>query len=938
MVSFFWLFLVSFLTSAQSPYNFCQPDITQFTRQTYGAYNQNWSVAQHRQTRYLYSANSKGLLEFDGSRWKVYELPRKQRVRSVAIDAQGRIYTGALGEFGYWSPNERGQLVYHSLASLVHQPAFQNEEIWHILVTPQGVLFQSFAFVYRYQQGKVSLLQPPGNILFVHQVHNRLLIEIIDRGLYELQGNQYRLIQGSEFLGQETINSILPIGDRDILIGTERAIYRYDGKRFKPFAAPVNEFIQRNRLNRGVLMKSGLYAFGTLLSGVLITTADGQVRYHFDQKNGLQNSTVLSMCQDIDGNLWVGLDKGIDLVNLGSPVRYFTDNEGELGIPYDLARFGKNLYLGTNRGVFYKSLEHPSTPFTLIPGMQGQVWDLAVVDNQLLCGHNKGTFRIDGTQAQRISSITGGWVMGRLKKYPDKLIQGTYTALCVYQKDSQGRWIFSHEVQGFSAPVRQLDEDGEGNIWINKASNLGLQRLRLSADLRRIEVSKQYADDEFHHSPVLNQCRVQNRLIVTSAKGLQVYNPATDRFVPASSLYPWATNTIRKVFPMPDSSLFLLRQDGTVGWTCPNERVSAEIPIKTNQWVEEFEKIVSLDSTSIAFCRENGFALLPRTELYRRQDLVPPPVIRTVAPVNDPRAGHIFWGATPSAQPSFVHNQSSVLITFSTPYYTRPVKYRYWLENSAQPWSAYTSVSQKEFNNLTPGQYVFHLKSNLSPTESVLTFTIQPPWYWNTWSKVIYLLLFGAFCRLLYQFHLRRVATQQNRVRRRMEAKLHQQEEQSQREIILLQKEQLEQGLILKSEELAHSTMALIQKNELLMELKDELNRVKSRSTNRLPMDDFNRIHSLIDANISSDQDWKLFESNFSKVHEQFLKQLLERYPDLGQGDLKLAAYLRMNLSTKEIAQLLNITHRSVELKRYRLRKKLNLDADTNLSEFMIKY
>ena len=936
LISIFWLILGSFWSLAQSPYSFCQPEITQFTRQLYGAYNQNWSAAQHPQTRFLYFANSKGLLEFDGSRWKVYELPRKQRVRSVAIDDQGHIYTGALGEFGYWSPNERGHLTYHSLASLVHQPAFQNEEVWNIIITSQGVLFQSFAFVYRYQGNRISSLQPPGNILFIHQIYNRLLMEVIDRGLYELQGDQYRLIKGSEFLGQETINSILPIGERDILIGTERAIYRYDGKQFKPFSAPVNEFIQRNRLNRAVIMKSGLYAFGTLLSGVLITTADGQIRYHFDQKSGLQNSTVLSMCQDTGGNLWVGLDKGIDLINLSSPVRYFTDNEGALGTPYDLVRFGANLYLGTNRGVFYKPLAQPNASFTLIPGMQGQVWDLAVVDDQLLCGHNKGTFRIDGIQAQLLSNITGGWVFGRLKKHPDKLIQGTYTALCIYQKDNQGKWAFSHSVEGISAPVRQLDEDGDGNIWINKASNLGLQRLRLSADLRRVIVSKQYADDEFH-SPILNQCRVQGRLVVTSTRGLRVYDPMSDRFVPALTLYTWATKTIRKIFPMPDSSLFLLRQDGTVGWMRPHKQVPVEIPIKTNQWVEEFEKIVPLDSTYIAFCRENGFALMPRTELSRRQDLVPPPVIRMIAPVDDPVVGYIFWGAT-VAQPSFIHNQSNVLITFSTPYYTRPIKYRYWLENGMQSWSAYSSVSQKEFNNLPPGQYVFHLKSNLSPTESVLTFTIQSPWYWNRWSKFTYLVLFGAFCWLLYQLHLLRVATQQNRIRQRMEAKLRQQEEQSQREIILLQKEQLEQGLILKSEELANSTMALIQKNELLMQLKDELYRAKSRSVSRVPTDDFQRINALIDANISSDQDWKVFESNFSKVHEQFLKNLLETYPDLGQGDLKLAAYLRMNLSTKEIAQLLNITYRSVELKRYRLRKKLNLDADTNLSEFMIKY
>ena len=915
---------------AQSPYGFCRPELMPYSRQQYGAYNQNWSVAQNYRSRFMYFANSKGLLEFDGSNWRVYELPRKQRVRSVAIDQEGRIYTGALGEFGYWFPGKNGELVYHSLVPLIREKGFLREEIWNIQITTDGVLFQSFAYVYRYRQGRIQFLPPPATILFIHQVYNRSLLEVLGKGLYELQGDQYQLIQGSEFLGRETINTILPIGSQDILIGTERGVYRYDGQRFMPFNAQLNTFFQQNRLNRGVRLTSELYAFGTLLNGVVITTADGRIRDHFNQRNGLQNNTVLAMCRDNDGDLWLGLDKGIDRINISSPVRYFTDNEGNLGTPYDMARYGENLYLGTNRGIYYRPLHQPDIPFKLIPGTQGQVWDLAVIDDQLLCGHNKGTFRIEGAQAQLICSITGGWVLSRLKNHPDKLIQGTYTNLCIYQKDKQGKWAFSHTVDGFSAPVRQLEEDAAGSIWVNKASNLGLQRLTLTADLHKVASNKEYTDDAFH-SPVLNLCRVSNRIVLTMSEGLRIYDASNDRFIPASVVYAWADHTIRKIFPMPDSSLFLLRKDGTVGWTQPQGRVSGDMPIQTNQWVEDFEKIVQLDPGYIAFCRENGFAILPRS-------MVPPPIIRTVTPVDDPGSRYMSNEKLPAIHLTFSHDQSNLLFTYSTPYYAQPVKYSYWLENSTREWSPYTPLHQKEFNNLPPGQYTFHLKSNLNPTESSLTFEIRPPWYWNIWAKLIYLGLLVGAGWLAYLLHLRRIAIQQNRMRKRMATKLRQQEEQNQREIIMLQKEQLEQGLIQKSEELANSTMALIQKNELLIQLKEELNRAKARAGTRVPGDDFQRITTLIDTNISSEQDWKLFETNFNKVHEQFLKRLLEQYPDLGQGDLKLAAYLRMNLSTKEIAQLLNITHRSVELKRYRLRKKLDLEADMNLSEFMMKY
>jgi DNA-binding CsgD family transcriptional regulator len=92
----------------------------------------------------------------------------------------------------------------------------------------------------------------------------------------------------------------------------------------------------------------------------------------------------------------------------------------------------------------------------------------------------------------------------------------------------------------------------------------------------------------------------------------------------------------------------------------------------------------------------------------------------------------------------------------------------------------------------------------------------------------------------------------------------------------------------------------------------------------------------LINRQLSHEDDWEVFEQNFNKVHEAFFQKLIARFPNLTPGDLKLAACLKMNLTSKEIAPLLNISLRGVENKRYRLRKKLDLPNDENLTEFML--
>jgi len=132
--------------------------------------------------------------------------------------------------------------------------------------------------------------------------------------------------------------------------------------------------------------------------------------------------------------------------------------------------------------------------------------------------------------------------------------------------------------------------------------------------------------------------------------------------------------------------------------------------------------------------------------------------------------------------------------------------------------------------------------------------------------------------------------------------------------------------------------MAIIKKNELLIEIKNELENQKKRLGNHHPVNFNEKIFSLINKNITDDNDWQVFEELFDQAHADFFKRLKSSYPELTQSDLKLCAYLRLNLSSKEIAPLLNISYRGVETRRYRLRRRLLLDNDKNLVEFILQF
>ena len=140
---------------------------------------------------------------------------------------------------------------------------------------------------------------------------------------------------------------------------------------------------------------------------------------------------------------------------------------------------------------------------------------------------------------------------------------------------------------------------------------------------------------------------------------------------------------------------------------------------------------------------------------------------------------------------------------------------------------------------------------------------------------------------------------------------------------------ELEKDIESKNRELGMSAMNLVKRNELLGLIKKELSSTKD-------LEDVTKVVKLINKNLNTTDDWKLFEEAFNNTDKDFIKKLKEQHTNLTSNDLRLCTYLRLNLSSKEIAPLLNISTRSVEVKRYRLRKKMNLPHEVSLSSYIL--
>ncbi|WP_207535622.1 triple tyrosine motif-containing protein [Desertivirga arenae] len=931
------------------------PYIQNYSKNSYQAGNQNWSVTKDERG-VMFFGNANGLLSFDGKHWQTYFMPNNIIVRAVCADGNGKIYAGGFGDFGYWSYNKKGKFSYTSLSRKLKQKAAGQDEIWKIFVDGQRIIFQSFHSIYIYEKGTFNIIKSKNPILFLNKVGQHYFTGILSEGLFELKGKQLTLVPGSEILGNGVL-TVLPYKKNQFLIGTAReGLYIFNGEKVLPWENQANTLLKGLQLNNGVALLGKYFAFGTILGGIIIIHENGSIVQRINKSGGLQNNTVLSLYADNKQDLWAGLDNGIDRIDITSPLYFYLDKTGDFGTVYSSIVHNGKIYLGTNQGLYYSNWSESnklfqSFNFKLIDRSQGQVWNLSLIDGELLCGHNEGTFRVEGESINRISSIKGGWTIGKLSTNPNFLIQGTYSGLVIYKKNAHGQWSFSHQVKGFDKPTRFVEQDAKGNIWASDA-NKGVYRLRLDPEFGQVIEAKAY--DKSHGLPSdyhVNISNLNNQIVFSSDAGFYIYDEISDKFFPYQHL--------NKRLGSFSASNRIINAGGDRYWFINHGKV-ALAQISTGKFSIDFVTFSSLNGSMVQYYEnisrinesiylisvDDGFVIYDVSgRKEQRMETLPQVLIRRLENITE-TPSLVTENATAIDGVRIPYASNNIRVSYSLPYYrVARIQYQYYLDGYSDKWSDWSSSAQKEFTNLSWGDYKFKVRARVNgiyiSDEAVIEFKVLPPWYASFWAYMVYFLLALLGLYLLREWYKLKLRKHQDFIHQKFQEEkeelLQKEAVANEQKIVRLMNEQLKADLDSKNRELANSAMNIVYKNELLQGIKDELSHLKDAAGKKLSAEQLKKIYRVIDQGMNDERDWNLFETSFNEAHESFFIKLKSRYPDLVPNDIKLCAYLRMNMSSKEMASLLNISVRGVEIRRYRLRKKLNLEHDKNLAEFFME-
>lgn len=920
------LFLFVFFSSAAAQET---PPLVNFPNTLYKAHNQNWAIDQSKDN-VIYTANSDGLLEYDGAVWKLYPFPNRQIVRTVlcdsAPDGDGRIYVGGYSEFGYWKKNEMSQLVYHSLSKGANFKSLQTEEIWHILKAGNNIYFQSFSRIYRYDGKKITELLSKDNFMFMRNVRNRLFIQFLNKGLYELVGNTFVKLAGSDFFASSVVTSILPFSGNRVLITTSKhGLFIWDNGKFSEWKIAIADDLKQNIINKAVVLSAdSSFAFGTISKGLYVVDKNGNLKYQIKKENGLQNNTILSLFEDNRKQLWLGLDQGIDLIKLSSPIISYQTNDNPLGSTYAAAIWKGKLYIGSNNGVFVKKWLS-SEPFRPIRGLEGQTWNLKVLNNQLLAGHNDATFRIEENGIKKISSINGGWVFLPIATKQDTLLlQGSYTGLHIYKRDPKGIWTYNGAVKGIPPiPAKQIVRTKDGSLWIAHAYR-GLYHIVLTPGLDSALSWKEYRSPQDIPSEYAVEITPWKQSVLVRS-GNNFFQPdGNNELLPYKNLGILDDNVF-KIRTGSDSDWFKIYLNQVVFYH-KNEPRPLELALIRNS-----ETVIPLSKRYYFFCLDNGYALYDRTFGEKPITATLKPAIRKV--INLRNLSEMFGTNNNTALPADVR---SIRIMYALPIFGQDIQYKYRLRGLSEQWSEWTEESYVDYTNLASDKYIFEIKSSLNNQITAYHFVVKPYWYETVWARLLFVLLAAAALTGIIIFQEKRLVSHRQKLIKEQEEKLRQQKLINERRIIEITNENLQNEIKNKSQQLSNVAINVVRKNEILQEIRDELQQVKQELGQQLPNIHYQKLLNSIERNVAGKDDWVLFEENFNEVHDEFFKRLKRICPAISPSELRLAACLRMNLSSKEMAPVLGISVRGIEIKRYRLRKKLDLDADLNLTEYMM--
>ncbi len=908
---FKYLFLLvalwsGFFTSAQD----LLPFVENFTKSEYSGDNQVWSNCQGKDGA-MYFANNHYFLRYDGVKWEKYSLPNKTIIRSVFSNGD-KIYSGSYNEFGYWK-RENSKMVYYSLSEgkKLFGGGSVNEEIWKIFMFDNLIYFQSFNQLFIFNGKSVTKKNLPSQISYCFPVQGKLYAATVTKGVYEYKNGVFLPKSSWSELNKTIIHGMDVYKDKLYIFTRKNGVFIDESGVLKAWDSPINSRLKEELINTARFVDAHHLAIGTAFSGVYLIDMRNGSFVTINRNNSLKNNSVLSLNLDRENDLWLGMDNGISHIEINSPVRLFNDTSGILGTVYSIALLPDGYLLASNHGLF----KYSDGKLDFVEGSQGQVWQIDKVGDKYIIGHNDGTFIYKNGTFSKLNDITGGWKLF-YNVFDTNYYQANYSGIVRYADATFSDFT---RINNLTKPIRNIAQTHPNELWAVD-NYRSLYRVEFTANKSVKQVTNVTAQNGLKNDFYVKLFTFKNELLFYINDVWYKHNPISNRLEP----YPYFNSLfkgITHITSVDDNSFLLVKeglfylieyQDKTFRWNLiPRKYYEGKSINEDTHVLRSGSKLlINLDDGFLEYePRDKSFTQAPKIEG--------------------------FFDQSPISAETKVNYNQSVRIDVVTPFFGYMKPDFFYRLNETGPYLPLEKGSIY-LSNLSYGSQdvqIFVRDGSAYKPVTNYTFDVAKPWYFSFWMILFYLFVIGGILFLYYRWnkvrYIEKIKLKEEELRHQQAIYQLEADAENKLKIQEYEKHILEIQVQTKASEVAGKSLSIAKQSEMidgiqkLLEKEDDINNLK------------NNIRKTIKINSLNRKEWETFESNLFKSHEDFIKRLTSNYPSLSSKDIKLCIYLKMSLSSKEIAPLMNISYRGVELHRYRLRKKLGIGKEASLSGFI---
>ena len=750
-----------------------EPFIQNFSQKDYNSTYQNWCVNRDKRGL-MYFGNDHGVLQYDGLNWRLIKTPNNSIVRSLCVDSTGRIYVAASSDFGYLSPDSTGKLQFVSLLKFLNKQYQNFGDVWDVVANSEAVFFKTQDKIFRWNKDRIKVFNSVISYR-LYKINNKIFVRNSGEGLLKISGDSLELVPNGKKFASIGIYDMLPFENKILITTNTDGLFLYDGYVFKHFKTKADAFLKQNKLYNTCELNNGNFAIATQRGGVAVINKAGELIRIVNSKDGLQSDVVYDVYPDNQDGLWVSTSEGISRIEISSPFTIIPKSNTGNNFLSSIYSF-RNILYGTNSlGIYY--LDESSSMFEPVAGVNSGGSNFISADNRLFATTTNMVCEIKNHVAKKIFDFSAPLLFK--STIDTNIFFVVYRIGLAILKYDNGKLHLLKNLPQISDEIEYIVEDGDKSLWIKTfyegiihftciQGNLFSDSSKCKIKIEQFNKQNGFPGDNY------NIRSVNGKILFATEYGLFRFNRNTKKFIPDStfgSSFANSKNTILLFEENKNSNLWLLvktkdgnklgkafkQADGKYLWQpfpvfqrLDLNNIFTMYSVykrkKEYLWISTDEGLILYDSGRI-IRYYNKFSTLIRKVFINNDSLIYGGDAEQLTNTNK-----VF---------SFKNNNISFI--FASPCFDKSDdnQFQYFLESNDDGWSEWTKATEKEYTNLSSGDYKFHVRSKniygILGKEAVYSFTILSPWYFSWWTYIIYAFIFLGILFLIRQLELKRL-------------------------------------------------------------------------------------------------------------------------------------------------------------------------------------